>query len=59
VEFVDENGDSMIAGEMDRNNAWHSDNAEPDDVDVTVRFMDAHGHHRLRRVNSVELAKGT
>jgi hypothetical protein len=35
VEFVDEDGDSMIAGEIDRKNAWHSDNAEPDDLDVT------------------------
>jgi hypothetical protein len=49
----------MIAGEMDRKNAWHSDNAEPDDLDVTIRFMDAHGHHWMRRANSVELAKGT
>jgi hypothetical protein len=59
VEFVDENGDSMIAGEMDRKNAWHSDNAERDDLDVTIRFMDAHRHHWMRRANSVELAKGT
>lgn len=31
--------------------------ANDDDLDVTIRFMDAHGHHWLRSVDHVELDK--
>jgi hypothetical protein len=57
VEFVDGKGNSVITGQLDRLGTWRSDNAEPADLDVTIRFMDAHGHHWLRSLDSVKLAE--
>jgi hypothetical protein len=41
VKFIDDNGVSVITGENDRLGTRRSDNAEPADLDVTIRFMAA------------------
>jgi hypothetical protein len=40
-----------------RRNELVIDNAEPSDLSVTIRFMDADGNHWLRSLDSVKLAK--
>ncbi len=57
VRFVDEQGDSVIRGSNDELGNFVPQNADPADLDVTIRFMDAHGHHWLRSLDSVKLAK--
>jgi hypothetical protein len=56
VRFADEKGKSAIPGRITRL-GWREANAEPSDLDVTIRFMDAHGHHWLRSVDEVTLLK--
>jgi hypothetical protein len=57
VEFIDDKGDSVITGTRDRLNSLLIDNAQPSDLSVTTRFMDAGGRHWLRSPDSVKLAK--
>lgn len=57
IGFVDAQGDSVIKGHKDSHGEMVIENAKPDDLDVTIRFMDAHGHHWLRSLNSVALDK--
>ena len=54
VEFVDDEGDSVITGTKDRHGNLVIDNAQPSDLAVMVRFMDAEGYHWLRTPNSVK-----
>jgi hypothetical protein len=57
VEFVDGEGNSVIAGRRDADGNFVAAEVNDDDLEVTVRFMDAHGHHWLRSVDSVQLDK--
>jgi hypothetical protein len=58
VQFVDGKGDSVITtGFPDEAGVLVIDNAAAEDLDVTIRFMDAHGNHWLRSLDHVELDK--
>jgi hypothetical protein len=57
VEFVDGNGNPAITGSKDRGGNFVPQNAEPADLEVTIQFMDAHGHHWLRSLDDVKLDK--
>jgi hypothetical protein len=58
VQFVDGKGDSVITtGFPDELGVLVIDNAAAEDLDVTIRFMDAHGNHWLRSLDSVKLDK--
>jgi hypothetical protein len=56
VEFVDDKGDSVITGTRGSLGDLVIDNADPSDLAVTIRFMDAQGHHWLRSLDSLKLA---
>jgi len=56
VEFLDDNGDSVITGKPGRLGGFEIDNADALDLAVTIRFMDANGNHWLRSPDSVKLA---
>ena len=56
VEFVDSKGFSVVPGGCDEDGNFRT-LAKDEDVDATVRFMDAHGHHWLRSMDAVTLLR--
>jgi hypothetical protein len=57
VYFIDDKGDSAITGSTEPGSGNFVADADPADLDVTIRFMDAHGYHWMRSFNTVDLLK--
>jgi hypothetical protein len=54
IEFIDSAGQPVITGERDRHGNWQSDNGDPEQVTVAIRFTDSQGEHWKRSRDSIE-----